>query len=157
MNNKIANRITLSSLLLLIVTMLVAWALTGRNSNAQEVTVYKDPNCRCCAKWIDHLRDNGFTVKANNLSNSSLSRIKAEHGITFDLASCHTALVEGYAVEGHVPADVIKRLLSERPEVKGIAVPGMPMGSPGMEGGYSENYDILTFDAEGKTAVYTSR
>lgn len=97
-----------------------------------EVTVYKDPNCGCCNKWIDHLRDNGFKVTA--IDRRDLGDIKQRLGITREVASCHTARVGDYLVEGHVPADLIRRLLKERPDVVGIAVPGMPVGSPGMEG-----------------------
>jgi len=88
---------------------------------------------------------------------SDLTPIKKKYGVPNALTACHTAIVDGYVVEGHVPADVILRLLKERPNVAGITVPGMPMGSPGMEGAYSESYDVLTFDQDGKTQVYTSR
>jgi hypothetical protein len=124
-------------------------------SRGYTVTVYKNRFCGCCNKWVDHLKNNGFKVNAFNTSD--LSEIKANHGVPDKLASCHTAFVEGYVVEGHVPADVIQRLLKEKPKVLGIAVPGMPIGSPGMEGSYSEHYDILTFDRNGKIEVYTSR
>lgn len=86
-----------------------------------------------------------------------LAPIKAKYGVRPELQSCHTALVEGYVVEGHVPADLIYRLLEDRPEVKGLSVPGMPMGSPGMEGARKDRYDVLTFDEEGNTTVYASR
>ena len=132
--------------------LVTAIGMLARTSNAQEITVYKSPTCSCCEKWIQHLRDNGFTVKALDVEN--LNQIKVQHGITPETASCHTALVEGYVVEGHVPADVIKRLLTEHLDVKGITVPGMPMGSPGMEGSYRERYQVLTFDGKGNTAVY---
>jgi hypothetical protein len=101
-------------------------------ADATEVLVYKSPTCSCCNKWIAYLEDNGFRVKTENVADPS--QIKAYHGVTPRLASCHTALVEGYVVEGHVPAGDIRRLLAERPKVKGLAVPGMPAGAPGMEG-----------------------
>jgi hypothetical protein len=88
---------------------------------------------------------------------SDLAPIKAKHGVTPQLAACHTAVVEGYVVEGHVPADLIKRLVQEKPQVAGLAVPGMPQGSPGMEQGVKEPYDVLKFDAKGNTAVYARR
>ncbi len=120
-----------------------------------EIIVYKSPKCDCCNNWIDHLNKHGFKVKA--VDRIDLPILKVEQGITEEVASCHTALVGDYVVEGHVPADAIKRLLREHPQVKGIAVPGMPLGSPGMEGPHSQRYNILTFDEAGKTSVYEER
>ena len=120
-----------------------------------EMVVYKDPNCGCCEKWIEHVESAGFEVAVRN--RSSLADIKARYGITAALMSCHTAVIDGYAVEGHVPADVIQRLLRERPAVTGIAVPGMPGGAPGMEGAIRERYNILTFDRSGVTRIYATR
>lgn len=120
-----------------------------------EVTVYKSPTCGCCTKWEDHLRENGFRVVS--VQREDMNAIKQEHGIPQGLQSCHTALVNGYAVEGHVPADVIRKLLTERPKVKGVAVPGMPMGSPGMEGPHKDEYEVYTFDASGPKDVYAVR
>lgn len=122
---------------------------------ATEVIVYKDPKCGCCSKWVEHMRTNGFEVKVEDVPN--IGDIKKEQGIPRELGACHTSLVDGYKVEGHVPADVVKRLLSERPKVAGIAVPGMPMGSPGMEGPTRNSYDILTFGGEDGITVYESR
>jgi len=119
------------------------------------VKVYKTPTCGCCSKWVDHLRDEGFRVESVDLDD--LTEIKRQQGVPRELASCHTAVVDGYAVEGHVPADVIRKLLSERPEVRGIAVPGMPMGSPGMEGPYKDDYEVFTFDENGPRDVYAIR
>ena len=104
---------------------------------------------------MDHLREKGFTVDARDMGN--VAAIKRKHGVPTALESCHTALVDGYVVEGHVPADVIDQLLRERPKVAGIAVPGMPAGSPGMESPNPQPYDILAFDAAGKTSVFGSR
>jgi hypothetical protein len=106
---------------------------------------------------VGHLRQHGFPVTVENLTN--LRPIKAKHGIPADLQACHTAVVGGYVVEGHVPADLIVRLLRERPPVAGLAVPGMPMGSPGMEapGTPAERYQVFTFDRSGKTAVFAAR
>lgn len=119
---------------------------------AGEITVYKSPTCGCCGKWVDHLKDAGFSVRAEDVRD--LNAVKARYGVQPHLASCHTAVVDGYVVEGHVPAASIKRLLRERPAVKGLAVPGMPVGSPGMEGPNPERYDVVTFDAAGRAAVY---
>ena len=123
-------------------------------ANAIAITVYKSPDCNCCNRWVDHLRDAGFMVIANN--SVDMASIKLSAGVMPMLQSCHTALVEGYVVEGHVPANDIRRLLQERPAVSGLTVPGMPMGSPGMEGPYQESYDVLTFDRNGRTQVYAS-
>lgn len=131
-----------------------AW-VSVQDAAGTEITVYKTSTCGCCTKWVDHLRANGFTVTAIDVTD--LVTIKQEHGITQDLASCHTALVDGYVVEGHVPADVIRQLLKERPRIAGIAVPGMPMGSPGMEGSYSEPYDVVAFQPNGGRYVFASR
>jgi len=119
-----------------------------------EILVYKSPNCGCCTKWVKHLRQSGFQVKAENTD--KLDSIKKMSGIEPHLASCHTALVDGYVIEGHVPADDIKRLLQERPAIKGLSVPGMPMGSPGMEGPRQDAYQVLSFDTQGKTAVFAN-
>lgn len=119
------------------------------------ITVYKTPTCGCCSAWIDHLKENGFAVTAKDVPD--LTALKRHYGVTQELASCHTGFVDGYVIEGHVPADVIAKLLKEKPKVKGIAVPGMPMGSPGMEGPRSERYDVVTFDSTGKTGVYAKR
>lgn len=123
-------------------------------ANAVAITVYKSPTCNCCNRWVDHLRDAGFIVTVKN--SGAMDSIKLSAGVMPMLQSCHTALVEGYIVEGHVPANDIKRLLRERPAVSGLAVPGMPMGSPGMEGPYRDPFDVLTFDRNGRTQVYAS-
>ncbi|MCU7876493.1 MAG: DUF411 domain-containing protein [Candidatus Thiodiazotropha sp. (ex Lucinoma borealis)] len=129
--------------------------LSRQPAGAADVVVYKSPTCGCCKKWIGHLKDNGYTVEVHNQRN--MGPVKAELGVPRHLQSCHTAKVGGYVVEGHVPADVIIRLLKEKPQIKGLAVPGMPMGSPGMEGPRNDAYDILTFQQNGKTTVYASR
>jgi hypothetical protein len=126
--------------------------LSTQDAGAVEVTVYKSPTCGCCNKWITHMEGNGFEVNAHDLAD--LTQIKLEHGVSQELTSCHTALVDGYVIEGHVPAEDIQRLLEERPDVVGLAVPGMVMGSPGMEGATSEPYNVLTFDRDGNTTVF---
>lgn len=120
------------------------------------VTVYKSPICGCCSKWIDHLEHAGFSVRAVDLRD--LRPVKRSKGIPPALASCHTAEVDGYLVEGHVPAETVLRLLRERPAVKGLAVPGMPIGSPGMEqGDRVQPYAVVTFGGDGGPAVYERR
>ena len=122
-------------------------------SYANEITVYKSATCGCCKEWVKHLQANGFSVKAQDVSD--LQSYKTANGVPAKLASCHTATVDGYVIEGHVPANDIKRLLKERPAVSGLAVPGMPVGSPGMEqGAHKDRYEVLTFDKQGKTGVY---
>jgi hypothetical protein len=141
--------------------ILTAALVSGGESRAQSappsVTVYKSPTCGCCSKWIEHMRSQGFTVKSMDVDD--ITSIKTAYGVPPESASCHTALVGGYVVEGHVPADSIKRLLREKPKVAGIAVPGMPVGSPGMEvpNGQVEHYDIVSFVKGGKTTVFEKK
>jgi hypothetical protein len=116
--------------------------------------VYKSRTCGCCNKWIDHVRAAGFSVDATDVDD--VQPYKRQYNVPAQLGSCHTALVERYVIEGHVPADDIIRLLRERPEVLGLAVPGMPMGSPGMEGPTAEPYDTLAFAADGTTSVFAT-
>lgn len=121
------------------------------------VEVWKDPECGCCHDWLQHLRDNGFAVKAHDSGNKAT---RAKLGIPPALASCHTGLVGGYAVEGHVPAREIRRLLQERPKALGLAVPGMPVGSPGMDGavygGRRDPYEVLLVLPSGETRVFAA-
>lgn len=120
-----------------------------------EVTVYRSPTCGCCKKWVAHLEQAGFTVKQVELAD--LSEIKAQAGVPEKLHSCHTALVGRYAIEGHVPAEDIKRLLAEKPDVHGLSAPGMPAGSPGMEvEGSKDKYDVVSFTRDGKSSVWAS-
>jgi len=130
---------------------------SGAQDRPPTVTVYKSATCGCCSKWIDHLRANGFTVSA--LDVDDVESIKAQYGVPARAGSCHTALVDGYVVEGHVPADSVKRLLAEKPKIAGIAVPGMPLGSPGMEvpSGRVDRYDVLAFDRSGAVTVFERR
>ena len=120
-------------------------------AGATEITVYRSASCGCCKAWEEYLRKNGFTVK--DIVQDDLSAIKAESGVTGKLASCHTALVGGYVVEGHVPAADIQRMLSEKPKIVGITAPGMPGAGPGMDSG-KDPYEVLTFDAKGNTTVW---
>lgn len=116
------------------------------------IDVYKSPTCGCCGKWVEQLRTSGFKVTVNDIVNVDGFRAKA--GVPASLAACHTALVDGYVVEGHVPATEIRRLLAERPKALGLAVPGMPMGAPGMDAPHAKGYDVLLFQADGTTRVY---
>jgi hypothetical protein len=118
------------------------------------ITVYKDPSCGCCKRWIEHLVTNGYRVDAKDTP--EMAQIKRTLGVPEALTSCHTAVVNGYLIEGHVPAADIARLLKEKPKVAGLAVPGMPTGSPGMEGGRQQHYQVLSFDKSGKTKVFAS-
>lgn len=120
-----------------------------------EVTVYKSATCGCCNLWIDHLRANGFTVTAVNVTD--VGAVMTKHGVPAELGSCHTATVDGYVVEGHVPADVIHQMLEERPAIAGIAVPGMPIGSPGMEGPSPQPYNVVAFEKSGAQSIYARR
>jgi hypothetical protein len=122
---------------------------------AGPVTVYKSATCGCCAKWNEHMRAAGFTVNSTDLPD--VTPVKDKNNVPANMRSCHTAVVGGYVIEGHVPADVIKKLLRERPAVVGVAVPGMPSGSPGMEGSRVDSYNVMTFDKNGQTKVYASR
>ena len=148
-------------------TKTAIWILTGillitggvllnqQPSKAADIVVYKSPTCGCCKSWIQHLKTNGFSVEIHDQTN--MSPIKNELGVPSKLQSCHTAKVGDYIIEGHVPADLITRLLKEKPNVKGLAVPGMPMGSPGMEGPRKDPYDVVTFQENGTSRVYAHR
>jgi hypothetical protein len=126
----------------------------GGQRPAETVSVYKDAGCGCCAKWVDHLEQRGFATKTTNVTN--IDEVKTKHGVPAQARSCHTAIVAGYVIEGHVPAADVQRLLKERPAgVVGLAVPGMPIGSPGMEvGSRVQPYSVLAFDKQGKTTVF---
>ena len=130
-----------------------AMALVSATANAATMTVMKSPTCGCCAKWVEHARAHGFTVKVVEVPD--IMAVKGKHGVPMKLASCHTTLVGGYVVEGHVPAADIKKLLAAKPKAKGIAVTGMPIGSPGMEhGDHREPYQTILFTADGRTQVF---
>src|SRR5437870_2670567 len=120
-----------------------------------DIIVYKTSTCGCCKKWVEHLEAAGFRVTVHDTVD--MAGVAAHYGVPRRLSTCHTALVQGYVVEGHVPVDVIERLLKEGPEIAGVAVPGMPPGSPGMESETPVHYQIVTFDKSGGTAVYGVR
>jgi hypothetical protein len=118
------------------------------------ITVYKTPTCGCCGKWIEHLEEAGFSVESIDVQ--STANVRASNGVPADLGSYHTAVVDGYVVEGHVPAQDVARLLAERPNVVGIAVPGMPIGSPGMEGPNPERYSVLAWNEQGGREIFAT-
>ena len=138
----------IAGLFLLAVT--AAWTIYAADPT---VTVFKTTTCGCCGVWVEHLRSNGFQVTVKEVPNTD--EYSRRYGVPDELHTCHTAVVDGYTIEGHVPASEIKRLLKERPKAKGLVVPGMPMGSPGMEaGGRSSKYSVLLFQEDGRTSVY---
>lgn len=144
-----AHWITLFTLALAVLFAFGAWQ--GKTKE-WEITVYKTPTCGCCKKWIDHLDDNGFLVHAIDLNDLSL--VKDEQGLPPETRACHTAIVEGYVVEGHVPAEDIKQMLAARLDIRGLVVPGMPLGSPGMEERRRESYAVLALTNDGPTSVF---
>ncbi|MBC8519966.1 MAG: DUF411 domain-containing protein [Gammaproteobacteria bacterium] len=150
-NIKIIAAITLSA-----TVAFVAWIGAGTETAtaAPIVEVYKSPTCGCCKDWVTHMRENGFEVNVHNTND--VAPIKKEAGVPQRLSSCHTAMVDGYVIEGHVPADDVKRMLTERPAILGISAPGMPVGSPGMEmGDRKDPYSVVTFDNDGKVTLFS--
>ncbi|MBD2231324.1 DUF411 domain-containing protein [Phormidium tenue] len=151
---------------LMAVGMMVAIALLGapvaQAQAATEITVYRSPTCNCCGHWVEHMQAAGFDVR--DVVTDDMDAIKDQYGVPEALASCHTAIVEGYVIEGHVPASDVQRLLSERPAILGIAAPGMPVGSPGMETGDGPSgpvsdhrvdpYTVVSFTQSGETATF---
>ena len=122
---------------------------------ATRITVYKDPNCGCCANWNDAMRKAGFAIDVRDTAN--LATVKGSLGVPEALASCHTGVVGGYLFEGHVPPDLVQKVLRERPAIIGLFVPGMPMGSPGMEGPSPDRYDVIALGRDQRRSVYASR
>lgn len=124
-------------------------------AEASDGQVWKNPSCGCCKSWVSHMAANGFALDVTEVGQTALDQVKAENGVSAKLASCHTAKIGGYTVEGHVPASAVKRLLSEKPDAVGLAVPGMPAGSPGMEtGGPGDAYDVLLIKKDGSSEVF---
>jgi hypothetical protein len=146
----------LNLMLTFIPVTLFASSLLLAQGQQTTVDVYKSPTCGCCVKWVEHLRADGFAVRTTNLDD--LAELKARHRVPPPVQSCHTAIVDGYVLEGHVPAADIRRLLKERPAVAGLAVAGMPIGAPGMEvpGTKADPYNVIAFDKQGKTRVFAS-
>lgn len=135
---------------------LLTTTVTAAAQQPSVIDVYKTPTCGCCSKWVEHLRANGFSVRTTDLD--STGPVQTRHGVPPEVRSCHTAIVNGYVVEGHVPAVEVKRLLKERPRVAGIAVAGMPAGSPGMEmpGVAPHPYYVVSFDRSGRVDVFAT-
>lgn len=133
-------------------------ALQAQNKSAAaakpHLTVYKSPTCGCCSKWVEHMQANGFTADMTNMPD--VSPVKTKHGVPERLTSCHTTLVGGYVIEGHVPAEDVRRLLKEKPAIVGLAAPGMPAGSPGMDVPNSPAFDVIAFDKDGGTRVFAT-
>jgi hypothetical protein len=141
--------------LLAVVAFVVFVKPSGGEADAKTLVVYKSPTCGCCGNWITHMREAGYKVDVRNTND--MNAVKIKNGINPKFSSCHTALIDGYVVEGHVPASEVTRLLAERPAVLGIAVPGMPLGAPGMKQGNPSNwaeYDVLAFDGVGRASVF---
>ena len=131
-------------------------AVAANSADLPVAIVYKTPTCGCCKAWVEHMEENGFEVDVRDMSAAELQAKKNEHGVPAALTSCHTALIGRYVFEGHVPAGDIRKVLYEQPAIAGLGVPGMPMGSPGMEGPYREAYDVFAFTAQGAGEVYAS-
>ena len=123
----------------------------------KKIIVYKSPSCGCCREWVKRVEAAGFTVVPHDVPD--MSDVKASFHVPDALSSCHTGVIGGYVIEGHVPPDLIKRVVAERPKIAGLAVPGMPVGAPGMEmdGRPADHYDVIAFDRAGKTKVYAKR
>lgn len=133
----------------------VSLAFLSTSSLAATATTYKSPSCGCCTEWVKHLEKNGFDVSVKEQNN--MQQIKTQLGITPELASCHTTVIDGYVFEGHVPASDIKNFLKQKSTLVGLAVPGMPMGSPGMEFGQEKDpYDVISFSKDGTKTVFNS-
>jgi hypothetical protein len=142
------------SLLAAMLVGLLGAGCVDAEAAAPEMVVYATPTCGCCTGWVEHMREEGFAVRV--VYQNDLSQVRREHRLPPALVSCHMGVVDGFVVEGHVPAHVVRRLLEERPEILGIAVPGMPIGSPGMEHpqGFTETFEVFSFDASGPLGVF---
>ncbi len=134
---------------------LIGGVAAAQRTELPVVEVYKSPSCGCCGNWVKHLEANGFRTKVTNTDD--IDQVKTRMNVPGKVQSCHTAVVDGYVIEGHVPAAEVKRLLKERPAILGVAVPGMPIGSPGMEvGDRVQPYNVVSFDKQGQTRVFAS-
>lgn len=136
----------------LVITLALAGAIVAAQAQPPTIVVYKTPTCGCCTKWVEHLQAAGFKVATQH--RDDLTSIRQANKVPPTATSCHTALVGPYVVEGHVPAADVKRMLAEKPAIKGIAVPGMPVGSPGMEGPAPQRYNTVAFTEDGKLTVF---
>lgn len=139
--------------------MMLPFVFVGRLAlaeigEAKDIVVYRSPSCGCCGKWVKHLKDNNFNVIDNVVHD--VDSVKRKYGVPSELASCHTAVVGDYVIEGHVPVEDIEKLLSLKADVSGIAVPGMPVGTPGMEmGDRKDAYKVIAFDKESRKQVFS--
>ncbi|HIF54188.1 MAG: DUF411 domain-containing protein [Methylococcales bacterium] len=141
--------------IMIFVLLSLSFAVVAETEAPIEIEVYRSPKCGCCSKWIAHLEDNNFKVK--DFVSNDVQTKKDEVGVPENMASCHTALVNGYVIEGHVPAVDIRKLLKLKPAVIGISVPGMPSGTPGMEmGGKKDPYNVVSFDKDKNYKVFSS-
>lgn len=129
------------------------WSKITQASGVRDITVYRSESCGCCGDWLEHLREHDFNVTDNKVQD--MGAIKKRFGVPIKLASCHTAIIDGYVIEGHVPADDIKRLLRDKPDVAGLSVPGMPVGTPGMEMGERRDpFSVIQFKNGGQAELY---
>lgn len=145
---------TLARCIFTVLSLLVVPVGIAIADDTPTVTVYKTPTCGCCTKWADQVQASGLAVELITLRD--VTPVKQKHGVPLRLSSCHTAVVDGYVVEGHVPVEDILRLLRERPDKKGIAVPGMPIGSPGMEGPNPQAFTVYAFDSQGNIEEFAT-
>jgi hypothetical protein len=157
--SQLDRRAFVRSALTLGAVMVLPRALRATSAPPVPMTVYKSATCGCCKEWIKHVEKNGFAVKAIDLDDGALDKIKKESGVIPSLQSCHTAIVGAYTIEGHVPADLIKQVLTEKPAIGGLTVAGMVVGSPGMEQGNAKvPYDVIAFERGGKPLkIYARR
>ena len=144
------------NVMLVMTGLLIGYVTLVAQQQQPTIEVYKSATCGCCSKWVEHLKTTGFTVHTTN--REDLADLNAKHAVPRRVQSCHMAVVNGYVIEGHVPASDVQRLLKERPAIVGLAVPGMPVGSPGMEvaGLKVQPFDVLAFDKDGQTRVFAS-
>ena len=143
----------LPTVVIFIISFYIGFDFLSQTAKAEEIMVYKSPTCGCCKKWVTHLEKEGFNVTTKDMRD--MKPIKRQFGVQPQFQSCHTAKVGKYFIEGHVSASDIKKLLKERPDIKGLAVPGMPMGSPGMEGHRKDKYDVIAIDKNNNVTVYS--
>mgnify|MGYP000203098569 CR=1 FL=1 len=149
----IKNRKLIGIIFSVFVSAFGGFLLLQNVSAEPEMRVYKSPTCGCCNKWIKHMEANGFQISAIDVL--EMNFVKGKYGINRNLASCHTAVIDGYFIEGHVPATDVKRLLSDKPDIAGLTVPGMPIGSPGMEvGDRKDSYSVIAVGKNGDTQVF---
>ena len=146
----------MKSIIMMIVAGLLALpTVNASDAMVKDIVVYKNPDCGCCTKWVRYLEQNNYNVTIEDTRD--VQAVKKRLGVPEKLAACHTAVIDGYVIEGHITHRDIKRLLLFRPDVTGIAVPGMPLGTPGMEMGDSvESYDVISFDEQGRLEVFSA-